>query len=205
MYAFLDFTSKYKITPADMSTVAVVVNACILLLVGVTTLTPHEQLKMWWRRRAAGEAHYFSSDGLPWPWLVLGALGAYLFMLGAALALGRSAPFSQWPWKTVALELLTVLVYMAADILFLQYCNLTRMKRPILKGVLYLLLYYTAAGIAAGVLGMGSDLRARQILSLLTPFAAVNWTELAVPAWVFILNAISKRLSRPAVAPAHSD
>lgn len=217
MYAFLDFSSKYKITPADMSTVAVVVNACILLLVGVTTLTPHEQLKMWWRRRAAGEAHYFSSDGLPWPWLVLGALGAYLFMLAAAVALGRSAPFSQWPWKTVALELLTVLVYIAADILFLQYCNLTRMKRPILKGVLYLMLYYTAAGIAAGVLGMGSDLVARQILSLLTPFAAVNWTELAAPRWVyaglviqvgvilFILNAIGRRLSRPAVIPAHSD
>jgi hypothetical protein len=64
---------------------------------------------------------------------------------------------------------------------------------------------------------MGSDLRARQILGLLTPFAAVNWTELAAPAWVyvgwaiqvgvilFVSSAIGKRLSRPAVIPAHSD
>ncbi|HXZ27688.1 MAG TPA: hypothetical protein VEG08_06775 [Terriglobales bacterium] len=217
MYAFLDFNSKYKITPTEVGSVALVVNACILLLVGLATLTPHEQLKMWWRRRAAGQASYFSSDGLPWPWLVLTAVGAYLFMLGAALALHRSAPLAQWPWKVMALELTTVLVYIVSAVLFLQFCNLTRMKRPILKGVLYLMLYYTAAGIAAGVLGMGSDLRARQILSLLTPFPAVNWNELAVPGWVYaglaiqvavtayILSAISKRLRRPALAPAHGD
>lgn len=216
-YSFLDFGAKEKVTPSDVSTIALVVNAGILLLVGLATLTPHEQLKMWWRRRAAGQAHYFSSDGLPWPWLVLTAAGAYLFMLVAALALHRSAPFSAWPWKAAALELLTLTVYIVRDILFLQFCNLTRMKRPVLKGFLYLTLYYTAAGITAGVMATGSDLRGRQILSLLTPYTALDWQNLAVTGWVYaglviqvaviayILSAISKRLSRPALVPAHSD
>ncbi len=216
-YSFLDFGARYKISPTDVANVAVVVNAAILLLVGLATLTPHEQLKMWWRRRAAGQAGYFSPDGLPWPWLVLTALLAYGIMLLAALALHRSAPFAQWPWKVAALELVTLLVYIVSGILFLQFCNLTRMKRPILKGVLYLILYYSAAGIIAAVMGIGSEHVARQVLSLLTPFTAINWTELAVPYWVYtglliqvgvilyILNAIARRLSRPALLPAHSD
>ncbi len=223
LYGFLDpsrVASKggYEtISPVDVSVVAVVLNAIILFLVGIAMLTPPEKLKVWWRRHAAREEPYFSEYGLPWPWLVVAAVIAYALLAAEAAGLGRASSLREWQLGTAGLQLFVFLVFTARDILFLQWCNLTRMKRPVVKGVLYLLLYYTAVGIVAAVVS-GRIAASRWIMGVLTPWNVFAPGEVApraapqiyvglalqIAVIFFLLNAISTRLRRPALVPAAS-
>lgn len=205
------------LSPKDVSSLAVGLNVSILFLVGLVTLTPHERLKMWWRRRAAGEEPYLSSDGLPWPWMALAAVIAYTMLVVEAAAL-RAIPFAEWQLGTAAIQLAAFLVFATRDILFLQWCTLTRMKRPVVKGFLYLCLYYTAAGIILMVVSLVSPSRGLFVSGLLAPYVVFNPTgirpsvtpglyagmALQIGIIFFLLNAISARLRRPALVPAVS-
>ncbi|MBI1983377.1 MAG: hypothetical protein HYS61_04175 [Acidobacteria bacterium] len=100
----------------------------------------------------------------------------------------------------------------------MQWCNLTRMKRPVFKGFLYLWLYYSAAGILGTVVGTISEWAGSFILGVTMPFPALSSKSLApadVPGLyvglvlqvvivVFLLQLIARRLSRPVTAPAAS-
>lgn len=52
-----------------------------------------------------------------------------------------------------SIEFLVVLVFITHDITFIQWCRLTRMRAPVLKGVLFLGLYYLAAIVLATAVG----------------------------------------------------
>lgn len=221
-YAFLDLgltPSKERfaeIRPAEVSTFAVGLNAVILFVVGLAMLTPHEKLKVWWRRRAAKEEPYLSDNGLPWPWMALAAVVAYLLLVTQAAALRDRIPLAQWELGAAAIRLLVFLIFTTRDILFLQWCALTRMKRPVVKGVLYLWLYYAAAGIIAGFFGLVSTALSRLVLGLFSPYVVFNpegigpmvapgiYAGMALQMGVIflLLHAISGRLERPAALSA---
>lgn len=221
-YAFLDpkrvgtEPAYDRVRPDEVATVAVGLNWLILLAIGIATLTPHEKLKVWWRKRTTGAEPYLSSDGLPWPWLVATALIAYAMLAAEAWGLRSSLALEQWQLGSAALQLFGFLVFTTRDILFLQWCSLTRMKRPVVKGLLYLGLYYTAAGIITAVVSIGSSSQSRFLLGLLTPFGLLDaggiglgnspgfylGVALQLGVIVLLLNAISRRLARPAIAPA---
>jgi hypothetical protein len=223
-YAFLDpkpLAAKPGtglLEPQDIAAFAVGLNGVILFAVGLATLTPHERLKVWWRRRAAGEERYFSESGLPWPWLAATALVAYVLLLAEAAGLRGSIALDRWQLGPAALRLLTVLIFVTWNILFLQWCNLTHMKRPLVKGVLYLCLYYVSVSIIGGVSSIGAESRARLIFELFTPFAVFKsegpalgsrpgpYICLALQLLLIlgILKVIADRLNRPAPATTPS-
>jgi hypothetical protein len=224
-YAFLDpkslampFSSSGSISPREVSNAAILLNAVVLALIGLATLTPQERLKVWWRRRMAGQDRYFSPNGLPWPWLAIAAAVAYVMLAAEASGMRSAAPLSTWQLGNAALRLFAFLVFVTRDILFLQWCNLTRMKRPIFKGFLYLCLYYAATGILSGVVGTVSEPASEFIFGLTMPFPALSWKSLApadapglyvglvvqVVVVVLLLQLISRRLSRPVSASAPS-
>jgi hypothetical protein len=214
--------------PHDLSKVAVVFNAVIFLMIGLATLTPHEKLKAWWRRRAAGEEPYFSEYGLPWPWLVPSAVIAYGLLAGEAFGLRRVVSIHRWQLGAAAVQLLVFLMFTMRDILFLQWCALTRMKRPLVKGFLYLCLYYTADAIVAVVVGVLKSSWVGYVAALTPVYALGAGGETAIhagsnaynvpldapaiyiglaiqiPLIFVLLHAISKRLRRPAYVPAMS-
>ena len=70
--------------------------------------------------------------------------------------------------------MLVLLIFITRDVLFLQWCKLTRMSRPIRKGLLYLCLYYATAAVLAALFGRESDRAALHVLYLLTPVGAAN-------------------------------
>jgi hypothetical protein len=119
---------------------------------------------------------------------------------------------------TAALELLTVLIFATRDILFLQWCDLTHMKRPLVKGFLYLCLYYVSVSIIGGVISIGSDARASLLFQLFTPFGVFHLEGAALSARpglyigmglqlliiLGILKAIVDRLRAPAAVTAAS-
>jgi hypothetical protein len=160
----------------------------VLFAIGLATLTPHERLRVWWRNRASGAATMFSEDGLPWPWLALSAVTAYALMVWGTLAWDRAMPFDMKALERSAVQLLVVLVFITRDVLFLQWCKLTRMSKPIGKGFLLLGLYYIASIVMVALFGRGSQTAAFQVLNLLTPIGAANPEVygLAFPATFYI-------------------
>jgi hypothetical protein len=195
---------------------AVAMNGLILFLMGLATLTPQERLKVWRRKRATGEAAVFADDGLPWPWLGISAVVAYALMVWGLLAWDHTLPLDSHTLQSAAVRLLLVLIFVTRDVLFLQWCMLTRLRQPVVKGVLYLGLYYAAAAVLAGIGAVSSHQTADWVMALLTPVQAFDpdVKGLAFPAATYaglvlqtigisaVLVAIDSRLHRPTLVAA---
>jgi hypothetical protein len=195
-----------------VATFAVAMNGLILFLMGLATLTPQERLKVWRRKRATGESAVFADDGLPWPWLWISAVVAYALMVWGLLAWDHTLPLDMSTLQTAAIRMLLVLVFVTRDVLFLQWCMLTRLRQPVVKGVLFLGLYYAAAAVLTVLAGVvASENGASWMLALLTPvqvfdskvtgmgFPVATYAGLALQTGVIgvVLIAISSRLQRP--------
>jgi len=178
---------------------------------GLATLTPQERLKVWRRKRATGESAVFADDGLPWPWLGISAVVAYALMVWGLLAWDHTLPLDMSTLQAAAIRLLLVLVFVTRDVLFLQWCMLTRLRQPVVKGVLFLGLSYAAAAVLVALAAVSSEDAGHWMLALLTPaqvfdpavkgtaFPAATYAGLALQTGIIgvVLLAISTRLGRP--------
>ena len=188
---------------------AVAMNGLFLFLMGLATLTPQERLKVW--RRTADKSALFADDGLPWPWLGMSAVVAYALMVWGLLAWNHTLPLESTTLQASAIRLLLVLVFVTRDVLFLQWCMLTRLRQPVVKGVLFLALHYMAAAVITGLAAVTSEHAARFVLALLTPVQVFDpeIRGLAFPGMTYagfllqigvigvIVMAINSRLVRP--------
>jgi ABC-type transport system involved in multi-copper enzyme maturation permease subunit len=214
-YGLFDPGRALSLTMSEFATLMVGLNTLILALMGLATLTPHERLKVWWRRNHSKQAGIFAEDGLPWPWLAISAVIAYGLMIWGLSAWKASLGYNPKAFQSSAIQLLAILIFITRDVLFIQWCTLTRMRAPALKGILFLGLYYIAAIVITIVLSIGSDQTGRQFANLVTPagifnnfdgfhFAATVFVGMALQLAVitFLLMVINRRLSRPAVIAA---
>jgi hypothetical protein len=190
---------------------AVAMNGLILFLMGLATLTPQERLKVWQRKRAKGTAAIFADDGLPWPWLGISAVVAYALMIWGLLAWDHTLPLDMSTLQASAIRLILVLVFVARDVLFLQWCMLTRLRQPVVKGFLFLCLYYVAAAVLTTLASVTSQDAGRWMLALLTPvqvfdphvsgaaFPPATYVGLLLQMAIIgtIVTAIHSRLQRP--------
>jgi len=190
---------------------AVAINGLILFLMGLATLTPQERLKVWRRKLSAGESAVFADDGLPWPWLGISAVVAYAMMIWGLLAWDHALPLDSGTLQAAAIRLLLVAVFVTRDVLFLQWCILTRLRQPVVKGVLFLGLYYAAAAVLTALATISSEESGRWVLALLTPvqvfdprihgmaFPPATYVGLLVQMGIIgtVLAAITNRLQRP--------
>lgn len=190
---------------------AVAMNGLILFLMGLATLTPHERLKVWQRTRKAGAPGLFANDGPAWPWLGVSAAVAYGLMIWGLLAWDHTLPVNLSTLQEGAVRLVVVMVFVMRDVLFLQWCMLTRLRQPVVKGVLFLCMYYAAAAVTVTLAALGSPDGGKWALALLTPvqafdpelrglaFPAATYAGIVVQAAVIgaVLVAVSDRLRRP--------
>lgn len=150
-------------------------NQTIFYIVGLTTLVPAERLKIWYREFLAKQTSYLAEEGLPWPWMLIAGAMAYIGMMLCGIII-QSVAQRIWSPGATLLSVLVVLVFAIRDILFLQWCLLTRMKSPLGKGIALIWLYYFAAYIMSGfftgaiaMTGRGVSLGA---FAFLTPIGA---------------------------------
>ncbi len=222
-YAFLDpkrlletpLAGPYgAIHPWEAAVVVVVLNASVLFLVGCAMIGSKERLKVWWRQRLAGEVGYLSRDGFVWPWLAMGACVGYALLAGEAFGLSNdNISWREWDLGFSAVLFLNILIFIIRDITFLQWCALTRMKRPLFKGFLYLTLYYVAVAIVGSVMSLASETAGGSILGLFSPWQMMgahetglahvqaSYVGMALQAVfaAFLVTLIARRLSRPPV------
>jgi hypothetical protein len=214
------FSTHDALVKSDfLASFMVAVNGVILFMIGLASLTPPERLKVWWRVRSAGGASLFSEHGLTWPWLVLSAAVAYGLMAWGLLAWRFALNFHASSLSMAALQLTVVLVFVTRDILFIQWCTLTRLRQPVLKGILFLCLYYTAAGVLVALSSIGGEGSAMAAMNLLTPIGVFqtmySWRHYTVSLYGgvalqvgligIVLVAISHRLGRPSLVAAVSE
>jgi ABC-2 family transporter protein len=214
------FTSRNVLVKSDvLASFLVAINGIFLFVIGLASLTPPERLKVWWRERAEGRGGMFSADGLPWPWLVLSAAVAYALMMWGLLAWRFALDFHSSSLRVAGLQLVVVLAFVTRDILFIQWCTLTRLRQPVLKGILFLCLYYATAGVVVALCSISGESTSMAALNILTPtgvfqtqyewghYSGSLYGGLALQAGVIamILVAISHRLGRPSLVPVGSE
>src|SRR6185312_6611932 len=173
-YGLFDPSHTSEVSMTDFATLMVGLNTLILALMGLATLTPHERLKIWWRRNHSKQAGIFAEDGLPWPWLAVSAVIAYGLMIWGLSAWKGSLGYNPKAFQSAAIQLLGILIFITRDVLFIQWCTLTRMRAPALKGILLLGLYYVTTIIIAIVLNISSYETSLKFANLVTPGGVFN-------------------------------
>jgi len=211
-YALFHPDPRMEVTKSEFVNEIVGMNIVILLAMGLATLTAHERLRVWWRQWRSGTASLFSNDGLAWPWLALSTVVAYGLLIWGVFAWHNRLLDRPGALQMGAIQLLGILIFIMRDVLFIQWSMLTRMRAPLIKGALYVVLYYASAGMVAVVLSIGKSDPAWRFISLTTPIGVFgpNDSEFHFPAAVFIgmaiqlviimflMMMINRRLSRPA-------
>jgi len=179
-----------------------VLNFLILYAVGLAMLAPRERLKVWSRQSAHSLQRYWSENGPPWPWMAASAGAAFLVFAVEAVASSKIIPLAQW--QIPAARLFVLLSFAARDILFLQWCTLTRMKRPIMSGILLLLLYYLSVATMLVMLTSSEWLQERAAVALtpVGPLFGMGLGAILIGALVniavsiLLLHVIRRRLAR---------
>jgi ABC-type transport system involved in multi-copper enzyme maturation permease subunit len=179
--AFLNFIlyalySPQTVTIWDTLTKFMVgINGLILFAMGLAMLTSPERLRVWWRTRSQSHRRLFAEDGPQWPWLGLSAAVGYALLIWGLFAWKNELGFEPEALKTGLVEFGVVGIFITRDIVFIQWCRLTRMRSPVLKGILFAGLYYVAAIVLCVVCGIYSATQGRHLYSLLTPVGAFEW------------------------------
>jgi hypothetical protein len=166
----------FRTEPAEMAAKMAIgsfvfLNFLIFYAVGITTLSTPERLKVWWREERMNLKTYFAEDGPPWPWIVI-AFAAALVLFGVESAVTSGVIVTQWKWPVW--QLLVLLTFAMRDVMFLQWCTLTKMKDPVIKGVGFILLYYAAVLTFLSIMGSGNITKWGEGAALLTPGGALS-------------------------------
>jgi hypothetical protein len=176
--AFLNLTLYALYGPRTVITVSlftkymVTINAGILFGMGIAMLVSQERLRVWWRTRCKTQWELFAADGPQWPWLVLSAAVGYGLLIGGLSAWKNTLGFRAETLRYGLVEFAVVLIFVSRDITFIQWCRLTRMRAPVLKGVLFAGLYYVAAVILGVVFSVYSEACGESAFAVLTPMGA---------------------------------
>ncbi|MGQ0549964.1 MAG: hypothetical protein ACT4PY_09905 [Armatimonadota bacterium] len=155
--------------PIHAQGVMLTFNAVIFFVLGVGLLRGRDRLR---RLQAAGAGGGWLAKIWPVPFVGLGALSVGLAVV-AILHLTRAGAGRPWDLGLATFKTVFFTLWLARDTLFLQWMNLRRGRRPMVRGVLYVGVYYacvmillialdffrTSAGVTvAAVLAPGSAL-----------------------------------------------
>jgi ABC-2 family transporter protein len=110
----------------------------------------------------------------PSPYLLAGALATGCAIL--AMIRYKVEDFGNWNFQVGILEVVFFAIWLVRDFQYLQWMNLQRARRPLVAGVLYLIIFYVCASACMAAFG------------LYRPFAA-PYRAIFIPSAVFGLDA----------------
>jgi ABC-2 family transporter protein len=191
---------------ADFVSFMVFMNGIIFFFLGIAMLSTSERIDP---ERLLSARSFFSGNGLQWPWLMISAVVSYLLLIWGLFMWEGQLGFDRHVVGWAAISLLIVLVFMTRDVLFIQWCKLTRLRSPLLKGVLFLCLYYASVAVLFAVMDVTSHRAALGLANALTPAAAFTYSTstlipvsamlgivIQVMAIAFLISAIRGRVQQ---------
>jgi hypothetical protein len=212
LYALLDPTRGNAFsTAADFVSFMVLINGIIFFFLGVAMLSTSERIDP---ESLLSARSFLSGNGLQWPWLMISAVVSYLLLIWGLYMWKGQIGFDGHLMAWGAVSMLIVLVFIIRDVLFIQWCKLTRLRSPLVKGVLFLGLYYVGAAVLYSVMDVTSHTAASGLAHVLTPIASFTYNSALVPASVlagiviqvmataFLISAIRGRVQRVELLPA---
>ena len=211
-YALFDPRRANQFSNAsDFVTFMVLLNGIIFFFLGIAMLSTSERLDP---DSFLSVRSFLSGNGLQWPWLMISAVVSYLLLIWGLFMWEGQLGFDRHLVGWGAISLFIVLIFMTRDVLFIQWCKLTRLRSPLAKGVLFLCLYYAAVAVLCTVLDVSSHRAAIGLANVLTPAAAFNYTSALIPmsallgiviqlmAIAFLISAIRGRVQQTDLVPA---
>jgi hypothetical protein len=214
LYAVLNPTRGNPFsTASDFVSFMVLINGIIFFFLGVAMLSTSERIDS---ESLLSVRSFFSGNGLQWPWLMISAVVSYLLLIWGLYMWKDQIGFDRHLITWGAVSMLIVLVFITRDVLFIQWCKLTRLRSPVVKGVLFLSLYYASVAVLFTVLDISSHRAATGMANALTPSGAFNYTNALVPVSViagiviqvmaiaFLISAIRGRVQQIEFVPVHA-
>jgi hypothetical protein len=121
----------------------------LFVLLGLVLLRNRERVRR--RIKTLGESAANLWAALwPAPYLLAGVIVAGIAVLELIRVYRRPAP-EEWSWGLAILNVAFMALWVARDLLYLQWMGLRRARRPLVAAVLYLIVFYTCISIAFGV------------------------------------------------------
>lgn len=214
LYAVLDPTRGNSFsTASDFVSFMVLINGIIFFFLGVALLSTSERIDP---ESLLSVRSLFSGNGLQWPWLMISAAVSYLLLIWGLYMWKDQIGFDSHLMAWGAVSMLIVLVFITRDVLFIQWCKLTRLRSPVVKGVLFLSLYYVSVAVLYTVMDITSHRAATGLANALSPAGAFTYSSALVPvsvvagiviqvmATAFLVSAIRGRVQQTELVPAHA-
>jgi len=121
----------------------------LFILLGLVLLRNREQVRR--RIKTLGEsAASLWAAFWPAPYLVLGVIVVGIAILELIRTYRGLTP-DQWNWGLAILNVAFIALWVARDLLYLQWMGLRRARRPLFAAVLYLIVFYICISVILGV------------------------------------------------------
>ena len=213
---FVGFFRWQSTTPLDAQSILLTLNILVFFCFGLVMLRNRERMRRIIRSR---EGTVISWLDLTWPapLLIAGTLAAGLLVV-LGVAEGRN-PQVEWNANFAILRSLFFVAWVVRDVQFLQWMSLRRGKHALVKGVLFLVIFYVCVTILLGPLGVYSVPERVPFSAFFVPSAVylldhgawalrpAIWVAAFVAQWVLIAVFIGLQkqtideLNSPATAP----
>lgn len=149
-------------------------NLALFFVLGLTLVRNRDRVRRRLRVMGAAASSWFAALW-PLPYVFAGML-----LVGFAAVVmihGHRNPKSEWDFALASFRMLFVALWLARDLLYLQWMNLTRVKRPLTMGFLYLIVFYVCTAIAFVSLGFYDSPSGQAITANFAPSAVFDLSE----------------------------
>jgi len=142
-FLFVGFYRWEGKSPLESQGLLLVLNALLYFGLGLALLNNRDQVRRRARSLGASAAGWLAALW-PAPYIVTGL--ATVGLLGSLLYASNPVK-GEWSWSLALFRVAFVAVWISRDVIYLQWANLTRIKRPLVMGFIFLLVYYACMGM----------------------------------------------------------
>jgi hypothetical protein len=145
----VDAPLKFLILPFDAEAMLLAWNVCVFFILGIALLRNRTLVRR--RLHDVDRAVSPAWESLwPAPYVLLGVI--LVGSVATAAVHWKHNPKFDWSLPVAAFQVTFLAVWLIRDLLYLQWMNLRRGRRPLVMGVLYLIVFYVCAGVLLATL-----------------------------------------------------
>jgi hypothetical protein len=153
-------------------------NLALFLVLGLSLLRNRDRMRRRLRELGDAASNWFAALW-PLPYVLAGML--LVGFAAVSMIQARHSPKAEWDFALACFRMLFIALWLARDLLYLQWINLTRTKRPLTMGFLYLAVFYVCTSILFSALNLYDTPRGQVITACLSP---VKVFSLSAKDWV---------------------
>ena len=150
----------------------------VFVLLGLVLLRNRERVRRRIRNMGESAASLWSAFW-PAPYLLAGVIMVGIAILELIRVYRKPAP-DEWNWGLAALNIGFLALWVARDLLYLQWMGLRRTRRPLVAALLYLIVFYICTIVVLGVAHASSHTAFALVSAALIPFSV---SALEISGW----------------------